>query len=215
MRITLLTLVLAFIVVSGSAHAAAIGQLEKEHVESEHAETEQAGKERAEFGYLLGAGVMTLDDPDGATGAEFVLQPFALVYTARIRGSWRHWLELYYQQATFDASLGRIGEEMTRFGMRLSLQKYLMIAAGFTPRIGAGFDISRSNYANRYTVDSDGFLAGRFADRSGTDVNVLVNVLNEWAWSKNRSVHAKLEYLSPIGGEVSSLSASLAFLFRY
>ncbi|KAF0190457.1 MAG: hypothetical protein FD165_2690 [Gammaproteobacteria bacterium] len=198
MRITLLTLVLALAGVPGSAHAAVIGEIERK---------------TAGFGYVFGAGVMSVDDPDGATGDEFVVQPLALAYTRKLSGDLRYWLEPYYQAATFDASVDEIGQDLTRFGMRVSFQQYVVPAARFLPWIGAGLDIAHTQYTSRHTIDVDGYLANRFPDRSETGVNLLVNAQREWKLSGNRSVNARIEYLSPIGGDMSSLSVSLVYLF--
>lgn len=204
MRLTLLAIVLLVACATGDAAAEAIGHIAKE----------RAGY-AAEFGYLFGVGALSLDDPDGPSATEFILQPFALVYTRRLRGNWRHWQELYFQQATFDASADNVGQDVTRFGARVSMQKYLTIGTGHLPRIGAGLDVSRTRYANRHTIDVDGFLARQFPDRSEIDISALVNLSSEWTWSERRSVHARLEYLAPIGGDLASLSASVALLFQY
>jgi len=122
------------LVVSSSTYAEALGQPQRTSM----------------VGYAIGAALVSVDDPAGGTEASSTPQPITLVYTARVwRSSLRYWSELYYYKTLLDASSTKIGQDVERYGMRLSLQKNLKIMPKFSAWFGAGLDISQEKFTTR------------------------------------------------------------------
>lgn len=164
-------------------------------------------------GYVFGAGWLALDDSDGAPRGEFTMQPFAVACARRVSAVRRYWLEPYFQRATFDAATDRVGQDISRAGVRMSIQHFLPQAAGWLPWVGVGIDFSQTRQSARHTVDTGGYLAARYDDRHRTHATLLINASREWRLPAGRRLNAKIEYTTPVGGELTALSASIAYLF--
>ena len=168
------------------------------------------------IGYAMGAALVSVDDPAGGTEASWTLQPITLVYTARVwRSSLRYWSELYYYKTILDASSTKIGQDVERYGMRLSLQKNLKILPKFSAWFGAGLDISQEKFTTRHTVDRDGFLIKAYPDREGANVAGVINVVSEWSLPRNWIIAAKLEQSIPFDGHITESLAAVTLLYRY
>ena len=172
-------------------------------------------KNTAKIGYGIGAGYVSVDDPDGDTNSQIAPLPFNVVYTDWLFGDVRQWTELYYYQTSLDADATNIGQDVERYGVRFSLQKSFRLARSWSPWLGAGIDVSKASYRKRHTKDSEGFLTQTYPDRSATDVSLLLNMVSEWALQRNWSLGAKLEQSIPIGGDFMDFSAIVIILYRY
>ena len=169
----------------------------------------------ARIGIGGGAARMTVDDPDGPTATDYATQPLTLIYTDWFFGRSRLWSELYYNQARLAATSTRIGQEVQHYGYRASVQWPLGLDGPLHLWFGGGVDLSRAQYTLRHTVDQDGFLANRYADRDTFEAGLLLNINSEWALRQNWSVGAKIEQLVPVAGNVDELTGLITILYRY
>lgn len=168
------------------------------------------------LGYSIGAAYVSVDDPAGSTKTSWGLQPFTLVYTARLWSNGiRYWSELYYYQAMLDASPTKIGQDAERFGMRLSFQKKLQMIPNLSTWFGAGIGISQAKYTTRHTVGNDGFLIKAYPNRKETILAGVINVVSERSLTRNWTIAAKLEQSIPFDGRIQESLGAVVLLYRY
>lgn len=192
-------LILATWLLTGKAWAVAIGMPE----------------ERARWGYGLGVAHVTVDDPDAASGSEWALRPLNLVYTDRWRYDSRYWGEAFYQETALDAGVGQAGQEIKQYGVRLSLQKKLVLTPAIVPWLGGGVQLSHNQFHNRHTVDSDGYLVDSFPDRNEVQASLLLNLMVEQRLNRNWDLAAKLEQVVPLAEGVSEFVIAAVLLYHY
>ncbi|WP_455202466.1 hypothetical protein [Kaarinaea lacus] len=172
-------------------------------------------KNTAKIGYGIGAGYVSVDDPDGDTKNNLTVLPFNFIYTDWLKGEIRQWTELYYYKTSLDADANNIGQDVERYGIRFSLQKSFRLARSWSPWLGVGIDVSNASYTARHTKDSDGFLIQSFPDREETDLSVLLNMISEWSLRQEWTIGAKLEQSIPTSGDIMEFSAVMTILYRY
>lgn len=199
MRNAGLIVVMLMLFASSSAYGAALGQAQRASM----------------FGYSIGAALVSVDDPVGDTDTVWVLQPVTLIYTARLWSSVRYWSELYYYQATLEAGLNKVGQDVRRYGTRLSLQKSLRVSPKWLAWFGVGVDISQAKYTSRHSIDSDGFLLETFSDREEIAAAGVINILGEWSLNRDWFIGVKLEQSFPDKGHVKESLATVTLLYRY
>lgn len=186
--------------VSGSGYGAALGQPQRTSM----------------LGYAIGVTQVNVDDPAGDTDTRWALHPLTLIYTARLWSNGiRYWSELYHYQTTLDPGPTKIGQDVERYGMRLSLQKSLPVTPGMTAWFGAGFDLSHTRYSTRHTVDDEGFLIRAYPDRDETGLAGILNMSSEWAITRDWMIGAKFEHSVPIDGQITESLLAMSLLYRY
>ncbi len=186
------------LVMSGEVTAAAIGMPES----------------TARVGYAAGFSRLVVDDPAGSTAAKWAVQPFTLIYTDWLTSGLRYWAEVYYHTASLDAGPNKIGQDVSRSGARLSVQRGVNLG-GWSPWLGAGLVVSRDDYSGRHTEDEDGFLLSAYADRAETGVGLALQAVSEWPLSRQWDLSAKLEQVIPVSGGVGETALSFGILYRY
>ena len=169
----------------------------------------------AKIGYSAGYLWLSVDDPDGDTESSTGGQPFGLVYSDWFVGDFRYWAELFYYSASLDAATDKVGQDVERYGLRISAQKSFRIVEKWAPWLGLGFDVSQAKYSLRHTIDNEGFLAERFPDRDEMAVSLLVNAISEWSIAGDWSIALKLEQSIPLSSDVTEFLVSGALLYRY
>lgn len=167
------------------------------------------------IGYAIGATQVSVDDPRGDTETSWALQPVTLLYTARLMSGVRYWSELYYHTAALDAAKDRIGQDVERFGLQISLQKSLPLMPGWVTWFGAGIGVSQTNYTTRHTIDNEGYLLTRYPDRSDTSAALLLNFVSEWSLDRSWNLGVKLEQAVAMAGDTGGSRGSLTLLYRY
>jgi len=168
----------------------------------------------ARIGYAVGVSRLAMDDPDGSTKAAVGVQPLTLIYTDWLPRGWRYWAEGYYFRTSLDASTSDIGQDASRIGARLAVQRNVQWGK-WSPWLGVGLDISRNHYSKRYTVDSDGFLLNAYPDRSSTALGITAHIVSEWALARDWDLSTKLEQVFPVNGGITETSLSVGVLYRY
>jgi hypothetical protein len=169
----------------------------------------------AKLGYALGITYVDVDDPVKPTTGKWATVPLTLIHTDWLSKDIRYWSEVFYYNATLDADVNRIGEDVEHYGLRISLQKSLPLFRDWAPWFGIGIGVSQASYTTRYTADADGFLLAVYPDRKQTSVALLLNVVNEWPLGQNWDIAAKLEAALPVTGDIREYSALISFLYRY
>ena len=169
----------------------------------------------AKIGYALGGANLVISDPDGDTQRKWATQPLALLYTDWLTGDIRYWAELFYYQTGLDATTQHIGQNVTNYGLRLSLQKSFRVAQYWAPWLGAGINLSQANFDTRHRVDEDGYLLESYADRDVNVVALVLNIVSEWPLTPDWTLGVKLEQSLPTDSDISESSASLLVLYRY
>lgn len=192
-------LALLFVFFTSEADAAALGLPEN----------------TARIGYAVSMSRLTVDDPAGTTKAKIDIQPITLIYTDWLRsGGLRYWIEGYYTNTTLRASATDVGQDASRMGARVALQRNIQVGS-WAPWLGLGIDISRNRLTKRHTEDNDGFLLATFPDRNTTGMGLVAHVVSEWAVAREWDVLGKLEQVFAVSGGVSETSLSVGVLYRY
>ena len=122
---------------------------------------------------------------------------------------------MYYFDTSLEATSTDIGQNISSFGVRFSLQKSFRLTKSWSPWFGAGVDVSSTKYSARHTMDSEGFLLQQFDDRDEIGVSLLVNFVSEWVLHKEWSFAAKLEQSIPLSDGITQFSAMAVLLYRY
>jgi hypothetical protein len=169
----------------------------------------------AKIGYAAGAVHLSVDDSKGDTSDDWAILPITLIYTDWLMRDIRFWTDFYYYETDLDASTRNVGQNVERYGLRLSLQKSLRVSPLWAPWFGIGLDVSQTQYSDRHTVDEEGFLLERYADRDETAVSLIVNVLSEWSLTKKWSAGVKLEQAIPINADITDSRAYAVVLYKY
>ena len=185
--------------VTGSAHGAAIGMPES----------------TLRIGYGIGLANLSIEDPNGPAESKSIFQPFRVIVTDWFRGDVRYWGEFYYQDATLKASQTSVGQSVSQYGLQLSAQKSFYVNAIWSPWLGVGVDLSQNSYSSRHTVDDDGFLQNRFADRSEIDPGLIFNLISETELNRDWEMGVKLEQRLSITDGIDQLSLSVFVLNHF
>ncbi|WP_455223072.1 hypothetical protein [Kaarinaea lacus] len=169
----------------------------------------------AKIGYGAAYAYLQVDDPDGDTNPEWKVQPVNLIYSDWLFGDIKQWTEVYYFDTSLDAGSNDIGQNISSFGVRFSMQKSFRLTKSWSPWFGGGVSISSTKYSARHTRDSEGFLLQRFDDRDEFGVSVLLNFVSEWVLDQEWSLAAKLEQSIPLSDDITQFSAMAVLLYRY
>lgn len=168
----------------------------------------------ARLGFAVGLANVSVDDPVGETANEWLIRPVNLIYTNELLSSRRYWLEAFYQDAVLSASQNKIGQQIKQLGLRASLQQRLGADRIGYSWLGAGLQLSNDRFVNRHTVDSAGYLAQSYPDRSGGQAAFLVSYVLERK-IYNRDVAFKLEKSVPFSDGVSEFTLAVTLLFDF
>lgn len=184
---------------SGNALGAAIG----------------ASESTARVGVGVTLNTLSVEDPNGDTSNETALQPFNLVYSDDFSLGVRYWAEGFYQVATLPASSNQIGQDIERYGLRLSLQRKLKIFPKFGLWGGLGVHAAMDDFSKRYTKDGEGYLLQRYGDRSSNHFGIQGELVAEWKLKPRWDLAAKAMYAIPFGDGVNDFSVGAFFLYSY
>lgn len=183
----------------GDAFAAAIGAVES----------------TARVGIGFNLSTLSAEDPDGDTHSKTSLQPFNFVYADDFSLGVRYWAEGFYQATTLPASSNQIGQDVERYGLRLSLQRKLKMFPTFALWGGLGVHAAMDDFSKRYTVDGEGYLLQRYSDRSSNHFGIQGELVAEWKLKPRWDLAAKAMYAIPFGDGVNDFSVGAFFLYSY
>ena len=190
----------AFVLTSpGNALGAAIGATES----------------TARLGVGVNISTLSVEDPNGDTSSKTAIQPFNLVYSDDFSLGIRYWAEGFYQAATLPASSNQIGQDVERYGLRLSLQRKLRIFPTFDLWGGLGVHAAMDDFSKRYTKDGEGYLLQRYGDRSSNHFGIQGELVAEWKLKPHWDLAAKAMYAIPFGDGVNDFSVGAFFLYSH
>lgn len=184
---------------AGSALGAAIGSSES----------------TARVGVGVTLSTLSVEDPNGDTSNKTALQPFNFVYADDFSLGVRYWAEGFYQAATLPASSNQIGQDVERYGLRLSLQRKLKTSPKFDLWGGLGVHAAMDDFSKRYTKDGEGYLLQLYGDRSSNHFGIQGELVAEWKFKPRWDIAAKAMYAIPFGDGVNDFSVGAFFLFGY
>ncbi len=168
----------------------------------------------ARIGYAAGPAYVSIDQANSARNSTWATAQ-SLIYTDWFMAGTRYWAALRYGQADLDGTVSKIGEHMTFYGARVSIQDNVRFAPGFSPWVGAGLDVSVRRHTRRYTVDSDGYLAEQFPEQTTRSAGLVLNAIQEWAVGRTFHVSASVEQLIDIAERFRETTLAAAILYRF
>lgn len=169
--------------------------------------------ESIRYGLMPGISQFSVDDPDGGTDPTQEFNPFNAILANDFGRDSRVLSQVYYQPFTLDAGVTTVGQEVSRGGVAVSWQGMLRIARAWKPWVGVGLGYSQDSFKKRYTVDKDGFLAARYANRKESAVNLILNASTEWQWTRDWDIGFHVQYETPLEGSTQALSVSVMLLY--
>jgi len=179
-----------------------------------HAGTLGLPDNTARIGYAAGPAYVLIDEAHSAPNQAWSMSQ-SLIYTDWFLAGTRYWATLRYQQADFDAGVGKIGAHLTSYGGRLSVQHNFRVAKNFAPWLGAGIDLSQIHYSRRHTVDVDGYLVETFPSRTTLNTGLVVNATHEWSFGRAFHIDTQLEQLLSVNDTVRETTLWASLLYRY
>lgn len=191
--------------VGAAAWAAAIGEPER----------------TARIGYGVSFASLGVQDPDGPVDSTTGFFPFNVIYTDRLTGSFRYWAEGFYQELSgddrFKASTTNIGQDMERFGLRVSVQRQLEFIPVIDVWGGAGFFASHDNFTQRHRVDEEGyrFPGSDLPEQASNVLGLQFDLTAEWHVGLDWDLAGRLLYGVPFGDGAEEFSALIGVLYTY
>ena len=168
------------------------------------------------FGAAAVMGNYTVEDPDGNAGdsSESSVVGIMTMPINRNFPGWRYWFQLGHNSFELDAATDEIGQDVTSTSVEGIIQKGFNVSSDFKPWLGAGVGAAMSDFNDRFTVDSDGFLAERFEDRSSNSAYLILNTgISSRELSKGFYVGVSLSYKKPLNDGIEATELNLFFLY--
>lgn len=168
------------------------------------------------FGAAAVMGNYSVDDPDGNAGdsSESSVVGIMTMPINRNFPAWRYWFQLGHSSFELDASTDEIAQSVTSTSLEGIIQKGFNVSSEFKPWLGAGVGAAMSDFNDRFTIDSDGFLAERFEDRSSNSAYLILNTgVSSRKLSKGFYVGASLSYKKPLNDGIEATELNLFFLY--
>lgn len=168
------------------------------------------------YGAGLIKGSYSVEDPDGSTdsASETAVVGIMAMPMNRNFPAWRYWFQLGHNSFDLDAGVNEVGQDVTTTSLEAQIHRGFNVSSEFKPWLGVGLGVSLSDYEGRFTIDSDGFLADTYEDRSETNMFL---VLNTGAASKKLDggfhIGVSLSQKVPFDDGVEATELNLFFLF--
>ena len=177
-----------------------------------------ASLSHAETRYGLGVstGNFSVEDPDGGaeTVSETVLFGVMTLPVNRNYPLWRYWFEVGYRSFELEPSQTEVGQKVDSIKLDAQFQRGFNVSTHFRPWVGVGVGVDLSDYADRHTVDQDGYLKDHFSDRSETGIHGLLNAgIASRQFDAGFVLGASLTYEVPFGDTVESSTLNVFFLY--
>lgn len=167
------------------------------------------------IGVAPGLVYFEIDDPDGETDDITGGMPLALAFVHDLNNKTRIYTKLKYIDADVDASTSQIGQDVTGYQVVSSWQHVIKFSHEFQFYAGIGLGFTQADFKNRHTVDVDGFLATRYADRDEQFFSVVANLSQEWEMTQKINLGIDLSYQHDMGDGLSGFEAALTCFYRF
>jgi hypothetical protein len=185
---------LTLAIVSASAHAAAVDK-------------------PFAFGPYVGASYTAVDDPDGSTERSAALSRIGVVSAYTLNRKTMVESEVFYHSDSYSASRSDIGQKVKGIGLAAQYYRNLPLTRSFQPWVGAGLSLNNFKYSDRYTTESEGFLAQRFEDRNSQEIDLLISVKLITAEDRNVSYFYRVSYEYPLDTGIQGVLLNIGVLF--
>ena len=170
-------------------------------------------EEQHGFGFQPSLLVLTLDDPAGETDSLETLVPLSLFYSLGSGRDLRYLAEATYVEGQVDAAVDRVGEGVTSSIIGISIQRRFRIARNWKPWLGGGVSYFNNRFENRHTIDSEGFLAEHYGNRSEDAFSATLTAASYWDVHESFDLGVHLVADLPYGSELRRVGVGVAVLF--
>lgn len=167
-------------------------------------------------GVLAGGAYTQITDPDGPTQTRFSPDLGVIAIADWARDA-RLFYQIRYQHFTLDADTQHIGQDVKRVGVSASYQHLLRLTRIWKPWLGVGLGYAHESDTLRHTVDSGGFLAQTYPDRTDSTFLAVLSASSEWRWTHNWQLGFTLQYDAPLsanGTSAIALDAEAVYTLR-
>lgn len=164
-------------------------------------------------GLMIGAGVISVDDPAGSTEIKTALSFLNGIVTLPARRDTRIFSHLFYQDFDLNNTSNQVAGSVKSVGLNTSYQWRYRHSRTWKPWFGVGLGFSQDKMTHRALLDSGGFIIQDLPDREDNAVNVLLNastILKQWKMF-DFGVHGQIDY--PISGDITRFSIFGTILF--
>jgi len=121
------------------------------------------------------SGLLTVVGPDGDTDSPLAVSPgIRSAYDLESRGT-RVYFSYDHLSADLDASTSNIGQEVSGSTMAFGYEKRIPLSRNMKFWLGGALTYNQHEFTDRYTVDSDGFLADLYNDREETPIGISIH----------------------------------------
>ncbi len=157
------------------------------------------------FGVQTSLNSYRIEDPAGPTagGSGLSLSGIALYEFGRDS---RLMININKDAYSLEASTSNVGQNVSSMGGGVSYQSKWRVSRTWKPWIGAGLGYTSTTYKSRYTFTSPSQqFKYLYADRSATDVALLLNANSEWQFNKDWDIGLQAQLAKSISGKSSTL----------
>jgi len=174
--------------------------------------TSSAHTDTFEYGFLPVVGVYqsSLDLDTEVLPAVNLLSGLLIINSGR---SSRFWIQGQYLSLDFDGDQTEMGESVSGFEVAALYQSEFRLSRHFKPWLGIGLSVTSLEFKDRYTTDSQGFLAQRYADTSETGLAVDVNFTTATDWFKDYDTGFSFRVSLPTNDVLATIEAGLYITF--
>ncbi len=168
------------------------------------------------IGIVAGAGYYEINDPAGPTQTTYA-PDLGFIAIADWARDARLFYQAHYQHFTLDAGTANIGQDVKRASVSVSYQHLLRLSHPWKPWLGIGVGYAHETDSLRHTVDSGGFLATTYPDRSNSEVDAILSVSSEWRWTQQWHLGFTVQYDAPLsssGTRALTLDATVDYMLR-
>lgn len=125
-------------------------------------------------------GSYLVKDPEGESksGNEVFLLNFATSYD--LGRDTRLWAEAGVIEFEVSPGVDSVSQKADVISISTSYQMRFRLSRFFQPWVGVGLSVNQAEYSNRYLVDSDGFFAREFENRSATETGIVLQLHHDF-----------------------------------
>ena len=154
-----------------------------------------------------------IDDPAGPTaaGSGLSLSGIALVEFGRDS---RVMINIDKAAYSLAGSTTNVGQDVSSIGGGVSYQSLWRATRTWKPWIGAGLGYTSTTYKNRYIFTSPSMqFKYLYADRSATDVALLLNADSEWHYNRDWDFGLQAQLAKSISDKSSTLRVGIYVVY--
>ena len=125
----------------------------------------------------------------------------------------RVFVQAQYAKYEFPGTTLLIGELVKAYSISTIFQSKFRVSRNFKPYLGFGLGLKNEEHSNRYTTDTQGFLAQSFDDESIVNITVDANITDDIDLFKTIKTGWSLRYSQPVSDGLKTIEAGIYILF--